>query len=341
MGSKIYKISSFIFILLCLSLIIGNATVKSNNEYSSLLERDEIVPDIIKNVSPSVVAIIGNYIPEKLPEHLAPYNVRTYHGTGVVIKQMGEILTNTHVVKDLDNITVVLNDGSSVSAKIKYMDEMSDLAIIKVERNNLVPIKFGNTQDIVPGKTVIALGTPLSFSLRNSASLGIISGLNRGIESEYRLIQTDTAINPGNSGGPLLNLKGELIGINSMKYTGIGIEGMGFSIPVDTVQYVINNFDSYSKVMRPITGMTFEESWEARNGLPTNTGITVKNVENNMPAARAGIQPGDILFKVNNNEVHSIVDFNEIMKNIVMGDQFTVQVKRNSQVVDIIVKPNF
>jgi serine protease Do len=308
---------------------------------STAQSSDDTIPEILKNVSPSVVAIIGNYKPDGLPTYMEKYNDRTAHGSGVVIKQSGEILTNAHVVKNLENITVVFADGSRLSAKIKCSDDLTDLAVIKVDKNDLLAIKIGDMADVTPGKTVIAIGTPISFSLRNSASAGIISGLNRGVDSTYQLIQTDAAINPGNSGGPLINLKGELIGINSMKFAGVGVEGMGFSIPVGTVKYVLSNFDAYSKVLRPVTGMTFEESWEAKHGLPTQSGLKVKKLEEKQPAAAAGVEEGDVITEVNGDAVHSVVDFNELMKNVGIGGQIKLKIQRGGQTIDATVNPNF
>ncbi len=197
-----------------------------------LSNEDSLLPEIIKEVSPSVVAVIGN-LKKSASYYGSSYSEKIVHGTGVIIKSTGEILTNAHVVKDIERIVVVLSNGEGFEAVLKNIDEESDLAVIKINKQGLIPAKFGNQEDVIIGRKVIAIGTPVSFSLRNSASLGIISGINRSIDSSYRLIQTDAAINPGNSGGPLINLNGEVIGINSNKYAGEGIRScLGFSIPI-------------------------------------------------------------------------------------------------------------
>lgn len=294
------------------------------------------LPEIIKSVSPSVVGIIGN-LKEGSEFSAGRYSEQIVHGTGVVIKATGEILTNAHVVKEMDNIVVVLSDGSGYEAKLKCIDEESDLAVVKIDKLGLTPAKFSSEEEIVIGRTVIAIGTPVSFSLRNSATIGIISGVNRSLNSSYRLIQTDAAINPGNSGGPLINLKGEVIGINSTKFAGSGIEGLGFSIPIGTVEYVLSHFEKYGKVRRPKLGAEFEEDWAAKVGLPSNSGLRVINVKDRSPAKESGLQAEDVVLSVNGNNVNNLVDYNEVMKKFLPGDKIYLKVKRGSAVTNINV----
>lgn len=286
---------------------------------------DNDVSQMLADVSPSVVAIVGNYNDSGTNTHLET----TAHGSGVVIKSGGEILTNAHVVKNLDQIIVVMNDGAGYEAKLKYMDEDIDLAVIKINKLGLKPIRFAEPSAIVAGKTVVAIGTPISFSLRNSASKGIISGVNCSAFSHYRLIQTDAAINPGNSGGPLVNGNGELVGINSAKFVSASIEGMGFAIPVDTVQYALGQFEAYGRVRKIDIGIQYEESWAATLGLPTKEGLTVTGVEAGSAAAAAGIAAGDILMTVGGMDVHGEVDFYEAMKGYNIGDQIPVTIVKN------------
>lgn len=301
-------------------------------EITSPVSYDEIVPNIIKKVSPSVVGIIGNY-----NSNNDKYSDVTSHGTGVIIKSGGEILTNAHVVKDLKNIIVVLNDGSAYNGKLKNIDEKSDLAIVKIDKVGLPIATFASMDSVVTGKSVIAIGTPVSFSLMNSASMGIISGINRGIISDYALIQTDAAINPGNSGGPLVNMAGEVVGINSNKFVGTSIEGMCFSIPVDTVSYVLSHFEKYGAVVRPNLGAEFEESWAARMGLPTKSGLTIKKVLPGSNASKAGIQNGDIILSIDGVNVNSKVDLNECMKKYMPGDTCKFVINRNGTQISINV----
>ncbi len=295
------------------------------------INNDQIVPEILKNVSPSVVGVIGNLKNEN--GYSSKYADSIAHGTGLILNSNGEILTNAHVVSDMETIVVVLSDGTGYEDSIKCIDEPCDLALLKINKSGLKAAKFGKQEDIITGKTVIAIGTPVSFSLRNSASLGVISGINRAIDSDYRLIQTDAAINPGNSGGPLVNMKGEVIGINSSKFAGTFIEGLGFSIPVDTINYVLDHFRKYGKVRRPVLGAEFEEDWAATIGLPTINGLTVTNVEKN-----SGLQKNDILYAINSESVSSIVDFHEVMKQYLPGDTVKLEIKRNDKIQELKIK---
>lgn len=294
----------------------------ANSAYVNFTE-DDMAAKIVEDVSPSVVAIVGNY---RAGGETSKYNNSTAHGTGVIIKTNGTIVTNAHVVKDIDNLTVVLYDGTSVAGKVLYSDETADLAVVKIDKIGLKPIQMADKSDIVSGRSVMAIGTPLSLSMRNSVTRGIVSGggvtLN---DAHYRLIQTDAAINPGNSGGPLVNMKGQMVGINSSKYESVRVDSMAFAIPVDTVNYALEQFEKYGKIQRPDTKMTLEQSWEAKIGLPTNKGITVKTSSDGI------IQAGDTITAVNGVAVHSIVDWNEAVKDTFNGTDLTIAFERGGQ----------
>lgn len=304
----------------------------------SMTTGNNIVPEVIKNVSPSVVGIIGNLKDGVISDNR--YREQIVHGTGVIVKANGEILTNAHVVKDMERIVVVLSDGNGYEASLNCIDEETDLALIKINKFGLKPVRFAKEEDLVIGETAIAIGTPVSFSLRNSASIGIISGVNRSIDSSYRLIQTDAAINPGNSGGPLVNLKGEVVGINSSKFAAEGIEGMGFSIPVSTINYVLKHFESSGRVIRPKLGANFEEDWAARVGLPTNSGLSIIGIGKNSAAEKSGLQVGDVLISINNNNVNTLVDYNEEMKKYIPTSKISLKIKRegNEKVIECVLE---
>jgi serine protease Do len=237
----------------------------------------------------------------------------------------------------MENIAVVLSDGNGYIAKLKCIDSDSDLAVIKIEKNNLTAAKFGSDSDIITGKTVIAIGTPISFSLRNSASTGVISGVNRGLNSYYKLIQTDASINPGNSGGPLVNLQGNVIGINSSKFSGTGIEGLGFSIPVGTVKYVLGQFEKYGYVKRPYLGASFEEEWAAKIGLPTNNGLTVNGIGEGTPAQKSGLLTGDIVLRIGGSPVNTIIEYNELTKKYAPNGKVDFIIKRGGTIKTVNV----
>ncbi len=295
---------------------------------------DSLISVIIQTISPSVVAIVGNYS-TSTTTYKDKYSDGIAHGTGIIIKSGGEILTNAHVVDGLDNIVVVLHDGSAYNGRVKYIDKSADLAVVKIDKIGLPIVKFASSKDAVVGETVIAIGTPLSFSLRNSASKGIISGLNRSVYSDYALIQTDASVNAGNSGGPLVNLNGEVIGINSSKFAGIGIEGMCFSIPSDTVKYVLNQFEQFGKVNRAKISATLDEGWAAKRGLPSQEGLTVQHSEGR--TREEGLAAGDSIIAIDNVLMHSIVDFNECMKKYIPGNTATFRISRKGEEKELVL----
>ncbi len=310
------------------------ATVPSKSASKAVAPATYSIPEVIKRISPSVVAIVGK--PTDSFDKEDRFNLA--HGTGVVIRPDGWIVTNAHVVKDMSNLTVITLDGKQFSGKVTHMDEESDLALVKISAYGLVPATFSNASTPQIGETVVAIGTPISVSLRNSASAGIVSGANRSVNSTYRLLQTDASINPGNSGGPLVNLKGEIVGINSLKFVSIGIDNLSFAIPADTVKYVVQHFFTYGKVKRPYLGAQLEESWAAVVGLPTKEPLRVTRVDEFSPAAAAGIQPGDVLYSVNNVTVTTLVDLNELLKKYLPGTSVEVMMQSNGDLVKRKIK---
>lgn len=291
----------------------------------------EAIPKVIEKVSPSVVGIIGKST-EVQDGATSDDRYNLAHGTGVIIRSNGWIVTNAHVVDGLMNPVVVTTDGNTYKITKTYSDALSDLALIKINAKSLKPASFAKASQTTVGETVIALGTPISFSLRNSATVGVISGLNRGVEATYRLIQTDTAINPGNSGGPLVNLKGEVVGINSMKFSAVGVESLGFSIPVDTVQYIIDQFFKYGKIKRASLGLQLEESWSAIVGLPTDDPLTITGVLST-EAKKAKIKEGDVLYSVAGIRVSSVVDINELLKKYLPGQKVKLLMQTDGDIV--------
>lgn len=284
---------------------------------------DDQLSKLVEEISPCVVAIIGNYNGK---ESEIQFNNPTIHGSGVVYKSNGYILTNAHVVKDIKNLTVILNDGTSLPGTVLYSDENADLAVVKINKLGLRAIKMADMATVKSGKTAIAIGTPVSMSLRNSVTKGIISSPAVSLsDSYYRLIQTDTTINPGNSGGALINTKGELVGITSSKFVNINIENIGFAIPIDTVKYALAQFEAYGEIKRPDFGITLEQSWEAKIGLPTTKGLVVKKAPNGI------LSEGDVIIKVNDIRVSSIVDWNEAVKATYNGDSLNITYKKGGE----------
>ena len=274
----------------------------------------------------------STYIPLRAVSEALGSNVNWDGNTRSVYIDSDEDTVTAQVI---DNITVVFSDGESYAGQVQAIDKDSDLAMVKVGRLGLKPISFAQSDSIFAGQSVVAIGTPLSLSMRNSASKGIVSGLNVSTPSAYYpLIQTDAAINAGNSGGPLLNMKGQLIGINSSKYAGVGIEGINFSIPLDTINYVLNQFEQNGKVIRPDLGVTLENSWEARIGLPTKKGVTVKT------SSSSSLSNGDVINSINGVEVHSIVDFNKALRDTYSSGSINVIYTRNGEQISTDIVPN-
>ena len=300
----------------------------SRSAYVTFTE-DDAIAKLVADVSPSVVTIVGNY---NGSEAANAYNNPTMHGSGVIYRSNGHIVTNAHVVENIKNLTVVLNDGTMLPGNVLYSDEKADIAVIKVDKLGLKAVTMAQKSSVVSGKTVIAIGTPISLSMRNTVTKGIVCGSGVAlVDSYYKLIQTDATVNPGNSGGPLLNTKGELIGINSSKYASVGIDNMAFAIPVDTVEYVISQFEKYGHVVRPELNVELEQSWEAKIGLPTQKGITIKRSDNSQ------LNTGDMINSVNGISVHSIADWNEAIKNTYNGKSLSLKCTRNGTSVDIEV----
>lgn len=315
--------------LAALEVSKGNQSIEINSNTNTISK-------VIAKVSPSVVGIIGK-IKESSVDY-SDYTDNMIFGTGVIYRSNGYIVTNAHVVKDMDTIVVVLSNSKAYKARLKAIDESLDLAVIKIDKGGLQPAAFGDMSDVLVGQDVIAIGTPLSFNLRNSATKGIISGMNRSADGEYRFIQSDAAINGGNSGGPLVNMKGEVIGINSVKLIGFGVEGLNFSIPIDTVKYAIKHFESFGRIQRPYLGITFTDSITSKYGLPSiSEGVTIKEIEEGSPAEEYDIQVDDKIISINGVHVNSIIDYNEEMLKYLPGDKATFKIIRDNKIYSVNV----
>lgn len=295
------------------------------------------VSDVIDEVNQSVVAIIGEntkYRDDNEYEYTKfPRNLQ--HGSGVIIGDDGRIITNNHVIDGLEDIYVVTYDGNVYKAKLLYTDKEIDLALLQINRSDLKPIKLADAKSIEVGDEVVAIGTPLFFGYRNSASKGIVSGLNRPVEGTYTYLQTDASINPGNSGGPLVNMNSELVGINTLGYT--DYSGINFSIPVDNINYFIDQYNKFGKIKRCYTGIEFEENWAAMLGLPTNQGLKVVTIRNDAVVNSSQVKEEDMLDAIDGSPVTSIAQYNEILKNHLPGDKVTLTFIRDNSKFDIVV----
>ncbi len=267
-------------------------------------------------------------------------------GSGIVIKSNGYILTNYHVVKKADKITVTLKDEKKYDAKLIAHDSYSDIAIVKIDAKNLSVAKPGDSKKLRPGDWVIAIGSPLG--LEHTVTLGIISALSRHVgvtfgaaQGAFKYIQTDAAINPGNSGGPLVNLDGEVIGINTF-IIGRNAQNLNFAIPGDYAINVADNLIAHGSIKHPYLGIkmtTLNETQLKAEGLPKDTvGVYVVEVVPNSPAQLNGVIPGDILQKVDGIDITDPTKIAEIVRNKDIGDKLHMKFLRNGQVKTISIK---
>jgi len=274
--------------------------------------------------------------------------LQTSLGSGVIISKDGYILTNNHVIKNADTIMIGLNDGRSTTARLIGADTNTDLAILRINMDNLSPIIFGNSDKVKVGDVTLAVGNP--FGVGQTVTMGIVSATGRselGITKLENFIQTDAAINPGNSGGALSNARGELIGINIAIYSKSGAShGIGFAVPVNLAQKVVEQIIKNGQVKYGWLGVETQDFTEelARSfAVNQNTGVIVSGVYANSPAAKAGIKPGDILTDLNGTHVASSSKWKKLVLNLTPGDLVKISLIRHGRKyqlnLDISVKP--
>ncbi len=243
-------------------------------------------------------------------------------GSGVIIDKKGYILTNHHVIENADSITVTVPDGREFTAQVAGYDYLSDLAVLKVDTDTTLPeIQWGDSESLLIGEWTVAIGNPFGLSIGDaqpSVTIGIVSATQRAKTVEYRyhenLIQTDASINPGNSGGALVNIHGELIGINTVIHsTSGGSQGVGFAIPANKAKSVVEQIIEYGSVVPPdlaleVQDITTEELAE-KLSTPMNTGVLVSEIEKQSPIANAGIRRGDVMISISGHRLKSEEDF--------------------------------
>lgn len=266
-------------------------------------------------------------------------------GSGVIFDKEGYIVTNNHVVQGAEQLMVSLYDGRQVKAKLVGRDVRTDLAVIKIDETKLTVARFGNSDNIKVGETAVAIGNPGGAEFARSVTSGIVSGLNRLLITneglQFKLIQTDAAINPGNSGGALVNVKGEVVGINTIKIAREGFEGMGFAIPINMARQIIKELVDKGKVTRPALGVEMirdvDPELSQYYDLGAEYGILVRPVDGG-PAAKAGIKTNDIIIALDGQKVKNRYDLQNILFTKTVGQNIKVSVVRNKKKVELTVK---
>lgn len=338
-------------------ILTSNTTENTSN--SSVITHVSSTPTQIslKNYSDTAVYAANKVLPSVVGISIS-YNVSIFGrtqtaeatGSGVIISKDGYILTNNHVVSSSDSsyyyevsdatsVTVSLyGSDETYEAKIIGADELTDLAIIKIEADNLTPAELGDSSSVKVGEFVLAIGNPLG--LDTSVTSGIISALDRDVTAEdgttYHVMQTDCAINSGNSGGALVNSNGQVIGINTLKLSGTGIEGVGFAIPVNDTIEVYEQLINHGKVLRPyigISGSNLSEATAKRYNLPI--GVYVEDISQNSGASNSDLKKGDVITQIDGQNITTMNELNDIKNNKKIGDTITLKVYRSGEYIDV------
>ena len=296
--------------------------------------RNTPVVQVAQHVGPAVVGITNKAVARDMfNRQIEMEGV----GSGVIFRSDGYIVTNNHVIEGAREIIVSLSDGSTINGTLIGTDEMTDIAVVKVDAKDLPAAKFGNSDEIMVGEPVVAIGNPMGLEFQGTITVGVVSALNRTVDISYsdrklNLIQTDAAISPGNSGGALVNYDSEVIGINSVKMAQTEVEGIAFAIPSNTVQSIVKELMEKGYVSRPYLGVTiFDKPTAARYGYQLNLdkGVYVFQVALNSPAGQSGLQRGDVILKIDNNEVNTVADIRTYIANKKIGDKVILLLDRD------------
>ncbi|MDZ8235895.1 MAG: HhoA/HhoB/HtrA family serine endopeptidase [Nostoc sp. ChiQUE01a] len=264
-------------------------------------------------------------------------------GSGFILSEDGQLLTNAHVVADTDTVLVTLKDGRTLEGKVVGVDSMTDVAVVKIKANHLPTVKLGNSQNLIPGQWAIAIGNPLG--LDNTVTIGIISATDRtstqvGVpDKRVSFIQTDAAINPGNSGGPLLNAQGEVIGVNTAIRA--DAQGLGFAIPIETAARIANELFTKGRVEHPFLGIDMADLSPSRKqqinqenqlNIQQEAGVVIKGVTEDSPAKRGGLIVGDVIQKVNGQPVKTSAQVQKMVESSKVGDILAIEVNRSGKI---------
>ena len=293
------------------------------------------ITSVVDEVNPAVASIVVGTVTydwwgQSVPSQQA--------GSGVIIDKRGYIVTNNHVVEGATSITVSIPDGRTFNATLVGTDSATDLAIIKINGNNLPTASFGNSNAMRVGEWVVAIGNALALDGGPTVTAGVISATGRSITEDsgatlYDLIQTDAAINPGNSGGPLINLNGEVIGINTAKISSVDVSGVGFAISSDSAKPVADALIEGGYISRPYMGvnlLTVTPAIAYQYSLSTDTGALITQIQQNGPAVQAGLKAGDVITAIDGKEMQTADDVIKAIRSHSIGDTIQITFYRGS-----------
>ena len=323
-----------------------------NTNLVSLSNYSDTSVGVAKKIQPSVVGIKVEYNVNSIFSRNP--STASAEGSGVIITADGYILTNNHVISSTSNtsayyslseatkISVYLyGDETEYEATVIGTDSQTDLAVIKIDKTNLTPATLANSDNVQVGEFAMAAGNPLG--MQNSITCGVVSAVEREVTDSdgktYVLIQTDAAINSGNSGGALVNSKGEVIGINTLKLSGTGVEGMGFAIPINDTKDIYEQLITTGKVARPyigIAGIDLDEATATKYNYPL--GIYVKEVEDFSAAQKAGIKPGDVIIGADGKEIKTMDELNSLKAKHKIGDEMKLTINRDGEEKEVTLK---
>lgn len=325
-------------------------TANINTQMVSLVGYSETGVGVASKVRPSIVGIEVEYSVNSI--FYRNKSTATAAGSGIIISEDGYILTNNHIVNSsstsyyyelgkANKVTVTLyNDSTKYDATIVGTDSQTDLAVIKIEKNGLKAAELGDSDAVQVGEFAMAIGNPLG--LTDSVTAGIISAVNREVSDQdgnsYVAIQTDASINSGNSGGALVNSKGQVIGVNTLKLSGTGVEGVGFAIPINSTKEIYEQLIQYNKVKRPyigIDGYDLDEQTAEDNNLVV--GIYIKTIEDFSAGEKAGLKIGDVIVEVDGTKVTKMDELNAIKNQKQIGDTLKLKVFREGKEKEITV----
>ncbi len=328
---------------------VGSPVVKQ--EVTQLrLETNSAVVQAVARVRPAVVTVINTQKPQQVMGFWGRQIIQPKSsGSGVVISKEGYILTNNHVVQDYQSLEVIFADGTKAAARLIGADPYADSAVIRVDGGVPAAAELGDSSALQPGETVIAIGSALG-DFKNTVTVGVVSAVNRSLDSGNGyslegLIQTDAAINHGNSGGPLVNMLGQVVGINTAIVRGDGssgdvAEGLGFAIPANMVKSVADQIVKKGYVSRAYLGvrsLTITPEIAGANGLPMEWGVYVRSVDRASPAERAGVQEGDVITEIGQDKIGADLSFTNALLHHQAGEQVALKVWRNGKTISLDV----